>query len=570
MEDTSSWLGGVLDSWRTYRRFYAGQTWRIGFCFTGSVLRSLLVVPISMLAQRGIDRGFVRGNRSTLITITLLMVGFYIISAGLGVIVQKTSTRANLRAIGDLRASLARRLHELPRSFVTAQGSSEIQAVIVADTARVGDFSSALINGLVPGTITMVALMTYLVALSPILGLIVVFTVPLAVFVNKRLRSQLEERSRDYRHAYWSFHGTISRSVKLWDLTSSYNAGAEEVARADAAIAGLGTAIRRVDAVSVVYRQLQDFAVSIAGVVVLLVGGLQVQSGSMSLGAFLSFFVVMSLAQASTRLLLNALPQVLMGREALISVHQWVDALHDQTYSGTAPPLLHGSVSFDHVSFSYGSRVVLNDVSVTIEAGSVIAILGVNGAGKTSMINLLLGWYRPTAGRLLAERLTFDDMSMTAWRDMIGLVHQDPAFLNASVLDNLRYGRPLTTLDEIWAAAEMSGSDQMLRSLPLGLDTHIGEGGVLLSGGQRQRIALTRALVRVPQILILDEPTNHLDQEAITVLLNRVTRLPQRPTVILITHDEGVARVVQRSYTLSNGCLTDRCLSNGVTVAVAP
>ena len=540
-----------------YLRLYSGHTRLVAWCLLGSLARSLLVVPVSLLARDAIDHGFVPGHRGELVAIVLQMIAVYVVAAGVGILVQRTSTRANVMAIGDLRRELSRRLHDLPRSFITAQDPARIQSIIVSDTGRVAEFSSSLINGLIPSLITMSALTVYLLTLSPILGLIIVTTAPVTAFVNRKLRTRVEARSRDYRRRNWEFYGLTDRAVRVWDLTSSSNAVTEEVELADRGIASVADATMARDSTANIYRQMQDFIVSIAGVLVLLVGGLQVQRGSMTLGTFLSFFVVMSLAQSAIRTLLGSLPGVLMGREALVELHGWIDTEHDPVYVGKLSAVPDCRITFDNVSFAYGEKTLLNRVNLTIESGSVVAILGANGAGKTTMMNLLLGWYRPVSGRLLAGDTPFEELSMHAWRDVIGLVHQDPMFLNASVRENICYGRPETTDQEIWEAARISASQDMIRSLPAGLDTPIGEDGVLLSGGQRQRIALTRALVRRPRVLVLDEPTNHLDRSAVQSLLTEITALPQGPTVIVITHDEEVVGIASGAYLLEGGRLSE-------------
>lgn len=550
-------LHSVLAPWKMYGRLYADNKRLVVWCLVGSLARSLLIVPVSLLAREAIDGGFVAGRGGRLFVIVCEMIGVYIVSAGLSIWVQRANTKANLLAVGGLRRELSRRLHELPRAFLTSQDPSEIEAIIVSDTARVAEFSAALINGFIPSLVTIVALAAYLLTVSPSLGLILLVVGPVTAFVNRKLRARVEASSREYRSRMWEFFGIISRAVRSWDLTSSSNAVAEETLLANKGIESVSNAAKEMDFTSNIYHQTQDFIVSIAGAVVLLVGGLQVQRGHMSLGTFLSFFVVMSLAQSAIRSLLGSLPRVLMGREALLVLHGWIDSVHEPVYTGTSDIIPGNEITFEKVSFAYGEKAILTDVCLTVEAGSVVAILGGNGAGKTTMINLLLGWYRPVNGRVLAGETPFDEISMCAWRDVIGLVHQDPLFLNATVRENICYGRPQTTDQEIWNAATVSASAEMIESLPQGLDTRIGEDGVLLSGGQRQRIALTRALVRMPRILVLDEPTNHLDRVAVKALLERITALHQRPTVIVITHDEDVVEIASHTYLLEGGRLID-------------
>ena len=544
--------------WRMYARYYRGQMRSVQLSLVGSLASSLLSVPLALLARRAVDTEFSHGTTGGLLIVAGAMAAVHFTRLGLAIVVQRVSTRLNNEASATLRKELLGRLHELPRSFLTAQEPAEIQSLIVADTARVADFSSSMINALIPSAITVIALSTYLLVLNPILGLIMVATAPAAMIVNHRLRGQVQTRATAYRMSFWRFNGAVHRAIRIWDLTSAQNAVSEEIADVHEAVDELTAANRAQQAVANVYSQVQALTVSLAGVLVLLVGGLEIQSGKITVGTFLSFFVAMALAQSATQSLLGALPGILIGREALLSLQSWTDADHSAPYQGTATPRLSGGMRFEHVSFSYGDVEVLRDINLDIDAGNIIALIGPNGAGKTTMMNLLMGWYRPSAGRLLADDVPFDELSIRAWRDSIALVHQDPLFLNATVRNNIRYGRPDTTDDEIWRAARLAAADDVICSLPQGLDTPIGEGGVLLSGGQRQRLALTRALVRNPRILVMDEPTNHLDRPAVRRLIGQLMRLPQRPTVIVITHDTDVLEIASRTYRIANGRIEER------------
>ena len=541
-----------------YARYYRGQMHLVTLSLSGSLLRSLLAIPIALLTRQAVDKGFRSGTPGSLALIAAGMAALYLVGAALSIAVQRVSTRASTNATSTLRKELAARLHRLPRSFVTAQPPAEIQSIIVSDTSRVADFSSSMINGLIPSIVTVVALSVYLFILSPRLGLIMAITAPIAMVVNHVLRARVEKQAREYRMSYWRFNGAIHRAVRIWDLTSSHNAASHELQIASKHIDEVSAATFAQQTVQMLYAQIQSLSVSLAGILVLFVGGVEVQAGRMTIGTFLSFFVVMALAQSSTQSLLGALPGVLIGREALLALQAWNDSAELPPYGGSAQPALAGNVTFERVSFAYGDVRVLDDVSVTIEAGSIVALVGPNGAGKTTMMNLLMGWYRPSQGRLLADDIPFDELSMEAWRDSIAIVHQDPSFLGATVRENICYGRPETTDEQVWAAARIATADDVIRGLPEGLDTEIGEGGVRLSGGQRQRLALTRALVREPRVLVMDEPTNHLDRLAVRRLLDRMKQLPYLPTVIVITHDADVVEIATQTLHLDRGRVVDR------------
>ena len=541
--------------WSLYSQYYRGHSRLVAFCLGGSLVRSLLSVPIALLVREAIDGGFTNGTPRSLVMIAAAMVGVYLFSATLSIAIQRSSARVNSEATVRLRTELVRRLHELPRSFITSQEAAEMQSIIVSDTNRVSDISGSMINSVIPSAITGVALIGYLLFLSPWLGAVVLIAGPVSALLNHLTRESVDARAREFRLAMQRFNGSIHRAVRIWDLTSAQNAVDEEVDRCESRIDDVSTTQQRLQRTQNVYAQTQSLTVSMAGVVVLVLGGIQVQNRSITIGTFLSFFVVMAMAQGAVQSLLGSLPTMLIGREALLSLQEWYDAATEPPYQGTHLPPQGGNITFDNVSFAYGEQAVLDGVNLEIPAGRTVALLGPNGAGKTTLMHLLMGWYRPAHGRLLVDGVPFDQLSMRAWRSQIALVHQDPTFLSGTVRENIVYGRPETTDAELWDAARLAAADDMIRGLPLGLETQIGEGGVRLSGGQRQRMALTRALVRQPLVLILDEPTNHLDRPAVQRLLEQLGRLPQQPTIIVITHDRDVLGIADQTFRIDGGRL---------------
>ena len=195
-------------------------------------------------------------------------------------------------------------------------------------------------------------------------------------------------------------------------------------------------------------------------------------------------------------------------------------------------------IQFESVSLSYANDSIyaLKDLSFEIPRNQVTALVGESGAGKSSIIDLLLGLYQPTAGEILVDGNRLDQYCLSEWRRAIGVVSQDTFIFNASILENLRYGRPETGLDEVTAAAKAAQAHDFISLLPKGYDTVVGERGYSLSGGQRQRLALARALIKQPEILILDEATSALDSESEKLIQQALTQFQSGRTIIVVAH----------------------------------
>jgi ABC-type bacteriocin/lantibiotic exporter with double-glycine peptidase domain len=190
--------------------------------------------------------------------------------------------------------------------------------------------------------------------------------------------------------------------------------------------------------------------------------------------------------------------------------------------------------------------------------GSVTALVGPNASGKSTILHLMQGFYRPRAGAVLADDVDLDELDLRHLRCQIGTVPQDPPIFLGTVLENITYGHPDVPFEDVVRAAELAAAHDTICSLPEGYATSVGEGGARLSGGQRQRIAIARALLRRPALLLLDEPTNHLDAEAVQALFARLLSLDPPPAILLVSHDPAAVRVADRVIALFHGEIVDR------------
>jgi ABC-type bacteriocin/lantibiotic exporter with double-glycine peptidase domain len=243
------------------------------------------------------------------------------------------------------------------------------------------------------------------------------------------------------------------------------------------------------------------------------------------------------------------------GSESLSELHGLLVLADVEPYRGTQRISFQGNISFEQVRFGYRADDFLQGVDLEIPAGSRIALIGPNGSGKTTLLHLLCGFYRPRAGRLSADGHPYDDIDISELRESIGVVMQDPILFSGTILENLVYGSPTATTEDVEWAARMATAHEFIVSLTQGYDTIIGEGGTLLSGGQRQRIAIARAILRRPRILLLDEPTNHLDVASVARVTANLHRLPDAPTIIVVSHDIHVVKNFDAVYEISNGHL---------------
>ena len=238
--------------------------------------------------------------------------------------------------------------------------------------------------------------------------------------------------------------------------------------------------------------------------------------------------------------------------QELFDDREVLPTLGDRSAAGAAP-----SIGVDGVSFRYAGseREILRDVSFRAEPGEVVAVAGRNGAGKSTLMDLLLRFYDPTSGRILAAGADLREWNLEAWRQSAGVMTQDVFLFHGTITDNIAYGRPQAGRQEIERAVQEAGLDRLMRRFPKGLETVVGERGTQLSGGERQSIALARLFLRKPSLLILDEPTSHLDGEALALIRAALRPLMAGCTSFLITHNLETIQLADRVLFLENGQL---------------
>ena len=304
------------------------------------------------------------------------------------------------------------------------------------------------------------------------------------------------------------------------------------------------------------YASIQTLVVSLSMLIVLGVGGAAVARGSMTIGTLAGFYVAGALFAGVTNTMWTTLPPILAGDRSLRAVMQLLSAEDSEPYAGSARLQFRGNVRLEDVAFAYGTNQVLRAVNLEVTPGTFVALYGANGAGKTTIIRLILGWERPESGELYADNKPYTQIEMSSFVRQLGILPQDPMIFSGTVAENIIYGKGNVSHEELWTAIRDAGGADLMSALPKGMETVVGENGRFLSGGQRQRIALARAVLGRPPLLLLDEPGNHLDNDDIRQLLKRLRDWPSQPAVLFVSHTAQTPDVVDRAYRLDNGRLS--------------
>jgi ATP-binding cassette subfamily B protein len=556
-----------VEAWRYFERCAPGRRGILLLCGLVAAAQSLLLLPVLLLIRHAVDTVIPQRQMWRLVEIGAAIFALRALGSLIALWLRAAHVRVLKEATFRLREDLLQRLFTLSRSAYTRLDRDTTHTRIVLDTERVDEMSHAVVARLLPAVFSAAVLAVLLAVLNPRLLLLTVALAPLLLLSVRATGGRVKKRVYAFQRAFETFSNGIQFVLQHMDLTLIQSYEGREAQRRIADMAKLRQASRRMAFIYAVHGQLQTITVTLCGVVILVAGGASVAAGQMTIGGFLSFWVAAGLMNQQIMTIVGAIPEVIAGNESMATLHRFAMSCEPRPYHGREVIRFSGRIEMHGVDFGYGEAPVVRDVNLELRPGSTVAIVGPNGAGKSTVLYLILGFYRPLRGALRADGAAYDRLDLVELRRGIGVVMQHPTFFAGTVRENITYGYPEATDEEIAVAARLALADEFIQALPQGYDTPIGEGGLLLSGGEVQRIAIARALLRKPKLLILDEPTNHLESAAIHRLLDHLAALEPRPGVLIISHDREVLRYADVVHRLEDGTLSEFCLPAAVPAA---
>ena len=510
-----------------------------------------------MLVRYAFDKVIPDRDPGLLLLIGVTILLLYVANAAVTLWVRHRTLRLTKIAIRRLREELLGKLYTFSRTYYTRADRSKLHAGIVQDSERLDVMTYALVAQLIPAIVTSVAFGIVLTFLNWVLFLVMMGVTPLLFLASARIGGLLRDRVRTFYRSFETFSKGTLFVLQMMDLTKIQSGERFELERQAKHLEDLRLASATMAWLSAALGLFQYTAVVSAGIIILIIGGASVARGSMTLGQLLSFYVAFGLLGTYLQIIGAAVPGIIAGNQSLTTLFDILRAEDEAPYSGRKRIAFQGKVSLESVTFQYKDRPVLYDVSLTLRPGTTVAIVGPNGAGKSTIANLILGFYRPQHGELLADGHPYSGLDLADLRRQMGVVMQDPHIFAGTILENITYGDPDLSPERVAEAARMATADEFIQGLPSGYETFVGESGVLLSGGQRQRIAIARALARQPKLLILDEPTVHLDRAAVRRLMANLRRIDTPPATLIISHDMDVIRDAEIVYRLQDGRITN-------------
>ena len=511
-----------------------------------------LLSGTNVVPGQGVD--FDAVGRTLLLALALYVVAalfVWVQARLLNVIVQRT--------VRALRADVEAKIHRLPLSYFDSRQRGELLSRVTNDVDNIQQSVSMTISQLLTSVLTVFAVLVMMLTISPLLTLITVTTVPLSLWVTRAIA----RRSQRMFIAQWTNTGRLNAHIEetysgfTVVKTFGHRAAAQEKFREcndDVYDASFGAQF-----FSGLVSPATTFVGNLSYVAVAVVGGYQVATGQITLGSIQAFIqYVRQFNQPLTQVagMYNTLQSGVASAERVFDFLDEPEETPDA--ARTLPPSV-GRVEFEHVWFGYRDDTpVIEDLSLVAEPGSTVAIVGPTGAGKTTLVNLLMRFYDVDSGRILVDGVDITGVSRDSLRSRIGMVLQDTWLFGGTIAENIAYGRPDAGEDEVIEAARAAYVDRFVRTLPDGYATRVSDDGGNISAGEKQLITIARAFLARPQLLILDEATSSVDTRTELLVQRAMTELRRERTSFIIAHRLSTIRDADLILVMQAGRIVER------------
>lgn len=459
------------------------------------------------------------------------------------------------RVVIDLRGSIYRKLMKLSQSYFDRNKTGVIMSKLTND---VSTLQTAIVDNLVTAVTEGVMLIASLVSMIYLDWKLTILTftiVPLVLGVTNIFGKKLRLAGHEVQGRLADITSFLQETISSIRVVRSFVREDFEVGRFNVENLRNFNAAMKATRLTSVLTPMVEFSAAIAIAVIIWYGGYSVIEGEISSGSLIAFLIyAINLSNPVKRLsqVYGTIQKSMAAGDRIVELFDAPVEVEEKP-NAIDLPAVKGHVILDNVSFAYGEKTALDQISIEAKEGEIIALVGPSGAGKSTVINLIPRFYDIASGAITIDGHDVRDVTLESLRTQVGIVPQETQLFNMSIRDNILYGRLDATDEEIYEAAKAANALEFIENMPAGFDTMVGERGNSLSGGQRQRIAIARAILKNPRILILDEATSALDTESEKVVQEALERLMQGRTSIVIAHRLSTIRNAHKIYVLQQG-----------------
>jgi ATP-binding cassette, subfamily B, bacterial len=512
-----------------------------------------------------IDSALLRGDMRALVWVAGLMAGFTIAGFALNIVSSYQYVRISAQLLFEMRLTLYRHLQASSPRFWTRNRLGDVVSRINNDAVEVQRITADTLLAICTNFIFLLGAAGIMAFYSLPVFLCSVAALPPSIWALRRYQALLSGQVRTVRERSADIGSFLIETLTGSRLVAASNAELRETARFRRLNTGFIDAMLLMQRTSFLAGALPGTVLTLTSSAIFLYGGKLVIDGRLTIGSLVMIMAYHGRLLAPVQNLMGLHTSLVSGGVSLSRLFELLDTpveVHDNPNAVTLEKT-RGDIVFENVSFRYEDAPVLDDVSFRIAPGSVCAVLGRSGSGKSTMADLLVRFYDPDRGTIRLDGHDLRDLRLSDIRNEIVLVDQASFLFNAAVRENIAYGKPDATLEEITAAARAAAIHERILALPQQYDTIVGERGLTLSAGERQRITLARALLRNPSVLVLDEPTAALDAETEREIVESLASAFHGRTAIVITHRESLASIAGQVITIEGGRIAETSAAAG-------
>ena len=543
----------------TYLRPYG---WKMGIASIVTILESGLTLLIPYLIKVAIDTNITMQDSQGLITTGLLIGAVFIVTFFVSAAQRYLVSWVGQRVLANLRRDLFSHLQRLHLGYHDQRIIGVTVSRVINDVAEINELLSQGIITLLGDLVVLIGIIVIMISMSPRLALLTFTVLPLMFLATWLFSRQARTAFRETRNKVAAVVGDLAEDIVGMRAIQAFTQEKAAQTRFEKINQDNRNAYINAMSLSFIFLPSIEFLGMLSTVIVLWFGGKFVLQGQLTLGIMVAFLSYVSRffhpIQELSRLYTTFQSAMAAGEQVFKLLDSPLEIC--DTPDAIEPPPMKGEIDFRNVSFRYrpDSPIVLHDIDLTIQPGQTVAIVGPTGAGKTTIANLIARFYDVTAGAITIDGIDIRRLTQETLRKQVRVISQEPFLFSCSIADNIRYGIPEATQQDVEEAAHQANVHNFISSLPEGYLTWIQEGGINVSHGQRQLISIARAILSNPRILILDEATANIDTVTEVLIQEALSRLFQSRTAIVIAHRLSTVRNADWVYVLDHGRITEQ------------
>ncbi len=547
---------------KRFIRYYEPHKRMLALDMLASLLISIIGMVYPIVTNKMLNIYIPEKMYSTIVIAGLIVLVLYVIRMFLRYFVQYYGHVIGVKMQSQMRIDLFAHLERLPFGFYDNHETGRIMTRITSDLFEVCELAHHGPENLLISSVMIILSFIYLCSIDWILTLIIFACVPVLVIVTLHYRKAMSKAFNDRRKSNATINAAVESSITGIRVTKAYTNSEREIEKFKVGDKQFVDASRCAYSAMGKFHSSTTFVTDIFNVFILIAGGLFLYSGRISFGDYSTFIVSVNLFISPVNTLISFMEQFQNG----VSGFKRFLEIMDEKPEEDAPNAevlkdVQGDIEFKNVSYSYDkTKEVLHDVDLKLEKGRKLALVGPSGGGKTTLCHLLPNFYRLEEGNgaILIDGKDIRDLTLDSVRRNIGIVQQDVFLFVGTIRENILYGRPDATDEEVYEAAKRANIHDYVMTLEKGYDTEIGERGVKLSGGQKQRLSIARVFLKDPAILILDEATSALDNTTEVLIQQALDELCKGRTTLVVAHRLSTIRNADEIAVVINGRITER------------